>query len=142
MNFLRRMATVLTISAAITGCVVSSDDNTDATLTVHNLSQYDITDIYVAPVGSRSWGPNLLDPGEVLFAGDQLTLATSCGTYDVQVIDETNVDCVVPDVDLCANDADWIVRDNTCHVSGVVKAMRDAQLKASRDAYDAAHAAK
>jgi hypothetical protein len=136
------MATVLAISAAMTGCVVSSDDNTDATLTVHNLSQYDITDIYIAPVGSRSWGPNLLDPGEVLFAGDQLTFSTVCDTYDVKVIDETDVDCVVPDVDLCLNDADWIVRDNTCHVSGVVQAIRDAQLKANAAAYDAAHAAK
>lgn len=141
MNLLRRLATIFAVSAAMTGCVVSSN-NADATLTVHNESRYDITDLYVAPVGSRTWGPNLLNPGEVIFAGDQLTLTTACGTYDVQVIDETNVDCVVPDVDLCLNDADWIVRDNTCHVNAVVQAARDAQLKASRDAYDAAHAVK
>ncbi|MEO7732133.1 MAG: hypothetical protein ABIY55_14255 [Kofleriaceae bacterium] len=141
MNLLRRLATIFAVSAAMTGCVVSSD-NTDATLTVHNESQYDITDLYVAPVGSRTWGPNLLHSGEVIFAGDQLTLTAACGTYDVQVIDETNVDCVVPDVDLCLNDADWIVHDNTCHVNGLVKAARDAQLKTSRDAYDAAHAVK
>jgi hypothetical protein len=142
MNLLRHLTTVVVIAAAMTGCVASSSSNTDATLTVHNESQYDITDIYIAPVGSRTWGGNLLNPGEVLLAGDQLTLGASCGTYDVKVIDETNVDCVVPDVDLCLNDADWIVHDNTCHVSGVVKAAREAQLQASRDAYDAAHAVK
>jgi len=141
MNFLRRMATIFAVSAAMTGCAVS-DNGADATLTVHNQSQYDITELYVAPVGSRSWGPNLLDSGEVILAGDQLTLTATCGTYDVQVIDETRVNCIVPDVDLCLNNADWIVRNNTCHVNGVVQAQRDAQIKANQDAYDAAHAVK
>lgn len=76
-------------------------------------------------VGSTTWGPNLLD-SDGLAPGESLVLGVDCGTYDALLIDEDGVDCQIHDIDLCLNDATWIIRNNTCSVFGAAKAARDA----------------
>jgi hypothetical protein len=107
--------------AAAAGCV-ASDDSTinDASLRVTNQSDFAISEIYLTDVGSRDWGPNLLR-GDVLLPGEDLVLGVDCGRYDALLVDETGVDCEIDNVDLCLNDADWVIRNNTCTVFGANK---------------------
>jgi hypothetical protein len=137
MNLLRRMATVFAIGAAMTGCVVSSD-NTDATLRVTNRSVFTIEHLYVAPVGTVSWGPDQLQ-GDVLFPDESLTLGVACDFYDGRLVDETNAECIVHDLDLCANDAVWVITTDDC--DGVFNAAAAKAANAKRKAEQAAKAA-
>ena len=95
-----------------------------ASLTVWNQSDFALTEIYLTDVGSPTWGPNLLR-GDVLLPGEQLTLGVLCDTYDALIVDEDGVDCEINSIDLCFNDATWVIRNNTCPVFGKAKA--DAQ---------------
>lgn len=100
---------VLTISAA--ACTAST--TADASLSVDNQSDFVITEIYLTDVGSSSWGPNLL-AGDQLNPDETLHLNVDCGTYDAMLVDETNVSCEVDNLDLCLNDALWVIQNNTC----------------------------
>lgn len=82
-------------------------------LTVTNSSDFSIIEMHVTGVNDPSWGPNLL-AGNELLPGEQTTVDTSCGTYDVMLVDETNVSCEVDAIDLCANSADFVITNNTC----------------------------
>lgn len=86
--------------------------------------------MHVTSVGSSSWGPNLLD-GDGLAPGESLVLGVDCDTYDALLVDEDGVDCQINNIDLCLNDADWIIRNNTCGVFGAAKAARAAAAKAN-----------
>jgi len=95
-----------------------------ATLTVTNNSDFTIVQFFLTDVGNPTFGPNLLS--SPLRPGDQLTLAVSCGFFDALLVDEQNVDCELHDLDLCANNADFIVRNNACTVFGARKAEQEA----------------
>jgi hypothetical protein len=126
----RLLVTLFAVGAAMTGCVASSNSGPDATLRVQNSSDFSIVELYVTPVGNPDWGRNLL-AGDVLAPGESTTLGVNCDTYDVRLVDDSNVDCEVHDVDLCLNDADWIIHNNTCAVFGVAKAAREAAAAAA-----------
>jgi hypothetical protein len=127
----------LVAAALATGCSAEGeviiDDPPDGTLTVNNQSDFAIVEIRVTSVGSSSWGPNLLG-GDVLLPGEALTLGVECDVYDALLVDEDDVECEINNVDLCLNDADWIIRNNTCTVFGAAKAAREAAAKAATDA--------
>jgi hypothetical protein len=108
---------LLAVLAAAPGCLIVTDDDDDgATLEVSNESDFVITDIYLTEVGNPDWGPNLLR-GDVLLPDESLVLVDiRCDFYDAQLIDEDGVECELLDIDLCLNDALWIVRNNTCAV--------------------------
>jgi len=89
---------LLASAAVLSGC---TSDN--ASLRVENHSDFDIIDLRVTSVGSSSWGPNLLGSNS-LQPNETITLGVSCGTYDAQLTDDSNVMCEVHDLDLCAND--------------------------------------
>ena len=107
----------LTLGAAAPGClIVTDDDSSDATLEVANESDFAITDIYLTEVDNRDWGPNLIS-GDVLLPDESIVLVDiNCDFYDAQLIDEDGVTCELYDLDLCLNDATWVVRNNTCAV--------------------------
>ena len=110
---------VLAAVAATAGaCVVSSDggdDLDDSTLTIVNDSSYVLTEVHLAEVGSRSWGRNLVP--EELYPGEELLVVDiDCGSYDVLVVDETGVDCVLGNLDLCFSDDTWVIDDFTLDV--------------------------
>jgi hypothetical protein len=85
--------------------------------------------MYVTAVRSPSWGPNLLH-GDILFPGESLYISLDCGTYDALLIDETGAACEVFDLDLCFDDADWIIRNTSCSVFEA-RAKHDAAEKAA-----------
>ena len=118
------LAALGAISAA--GC---SDDSTDSTLHVRNDSDFSIVEIRVTSVGSPTWGPNLID-GDELRPGESILVGVECDTYDALLVDEEGVDCELHDLDLCLNDADWIIRNNTCTVFGAARAAREAAKQA------------
>jgi hypothetical protein len=118
--------------ALAAGCTVEEGVD-DATLRVVNSSDYTIVEIYLTEVGSSSWGRNLM-AGDELRPGEDLVLGVDCGFYDALIVDEDNVDCELHDLDLCLNDADWVIRNNTCTVFGAKKAEREAVKAAQPDA--------
>jgi len=106
---------LLTLAAA-PGCLIVTDDDDAATLEVSNESDFAITDIYLTEVDNRDWGPNLI-AGDVLLPDESIVLVDiNCDYYDAQLIDEDDVACEIYNVDLCLNDAVWVVRNNTCAV--------------------------
>ena len=92
-------------TATISGC------GGDSSLTVANESSYVLTEIRIASIDSETWGPDLLH-GDVLLPGEDLTVTSiDCDTYDVLVVDDTGLDCVIESLDLCFDDALWVVDD-------------------------------
>jgi len=115
---LNRLLTLALLAAPLaTGCII---DGGDASLRVENNSSYTIDEIYLTDAGSPSWGSDELR-GDSLFPGEALTLGVSCGYYDALLVDETGVECEVHDLDLCLNDAVWVINNNTCAVFGAKK---------------------
>ncbi len=104
------LALVVGLGAAATSCVIIGAD--DATLTIHNHSSFVLTEVRLAEVDDRSWGPNLLP--DVLYPGEDVVIHDiACAAYDVLVVEETDVECVLPDLWLCFNDERWIIHDST-----------------------------
>jgi hypothetical protein len=129
LRFITPVLAALGSIALATGC---ADDNTDATLRVSNQSDFSIVEIHVTQVGNPNWGPNLLD--SALSPSDSVTLGVTCDTYDALLVDETGVDCEVHDLDLCANDADWVIHNDTCAVFGAHGAPTHVTGSAAPDA--------
>jgi hypothetical protein len=125
MNHLRLASLVAALGsfAFATGCA------SDATLSVDNQSDFSIVELHVTQVDNPDWGPNLLG-NRPLDPGDSITLGVGCDTYDALLVDESGVDCELHSVDLCLNDADWIIHNNTCTVFAAAKAQREAAAKA------------
>ena len=99
-------------AAPLGGCIIESDDG-DSTITVTNVSDYDIYDLFVAEVGDRNWGPDLLGSGVLERRGDSITIAVECGTYDVLVVDDTETECILGNLDLCFEDSEWVIDNVT-----------------------------
>jgi len=122
----------LVVSLSLAACTTSS--STDASLSVDNQSDFLITEIYLTDVGSSTWGPNLIS-GDTLNPGETLRLDVNCSTYDAKLIDETGVSCEVDDLDLCLNDAVWVIRNDTCTAfSTAAKARAEAKAAAQAKA--------
>jgi hypothetical protein len=102
----------------------------DATLMVINESDFVIEEIYLTEIDNPVWGPNLLR-GDVLFPDEALTLGVDCGFYDALLVDEDGVECTLYDLDLCLNDADWYIYNNTCVA---FEAARKAREQAAAEA--------
>jgi hypothetical protein len=118
-------------SLALVGC--TTDNGPDATLRVQNSSDFAIVDLRLTSVGNSDWGPNRLG-NDPLLPGESLTLGVACDFYDAMLVDEDDVTCELNDLDLCLNDADWIIRNNTCSVFGAARAAREAAAKAAANA--------
>lgn len=106
------LATLLTATAALgTGCT-TSDDDSSATLTINNQESFEITDIYINPSGFDQ-SDNILSDGP-LDPGDSVQISVDCGTYDVEIVDESGADCEITDYSLCASDDTWDITDSFC----------------------------
>lgn len=143
-RFLAPILAACASMATIAGCAVQADIDdggpiADASLRVVNDSDYVIEEIYLTDVGSSTWGINLLR-GDVLFPDEELLLGVQCDTYDALVVDEDGVDCEISNVNLCLNDATWVIRNNTCSVFGV--AAKERTLKAEAAMAESATAAE
>ena len=109
-----------------------------ASLLVVNESDFVIEEIYLTEVDNPDFGPNLLR-GDVLFPGEELLLGVSCDFYDALLIDEEGVECEVFGIDLCLNDATWIIRNNTCAVFEAEAKARKEKAAAERATTKAAN---
>jgi hypothetical protein len=88
------------------GCIVADGDSS---VTVYNDSDYVIVEINITPSYSDTWGPDYLGP-DVLYPGDSLTIDDiDCGSYDMRIVDDTGVECVFYDYDLCWDDDIWTI---------------------------------
>ena len=110
---------MLSLVATMAACG-SSDDGViiedDSTLLVVNESDFVIEELFITDVDASGWGPNLLG-ADALFPGeDFLVTDISCGFYDVLLVDETGVECELLEVDLCFDDATWVIRNDTCTI--------------------------
>jgi hypothetical protein len=117
----QRILALLVAASAASAMTACDDDNSlaEASLLVVNESDFVITDIFLTEVDNPDFGPNLLF-GDVLLPGEDLLLGVDCGLFDALVIDEDGVECRLFDLDLCLNDATWVIRNNTCSVFGAV----------------------
>ena len=109
---LNRIALSLALAVSASACIVTTG-GADGTLTVENRSSYLIYELYVAPVGTVSWGPNLLS-GDYLGPNEIIDIDVQCDDYDARLVDETGLECKVYNLDLCLNDAVWVITNNTC----------------------------
>ena len=107
MKLLTSFALLASLTAS--ACVVTDDSS----LRVSNHSDFEIHEMYVTGVGTSTWGPNLLG-GDVLLPDESVYVVLDCGTYDALLIDETGAECEVNSVDLCFDDADWIIENRSC----------------------------
>lgn len=93
-------------------CIVEGDSS----FTVANESDYVLLEVNLAPEGSFSWGQNLLGR-DVLYPGEAITVDfISCDYYDARVIDDTNLECVIAGLDLCFDDALWVIDNLTLDI--------------------------
>jgi hypothetical protein len=102
----------LALCLATSACVIT---DADSSLEVSNRSDFEIHELYVTPSASPSWGSDLLGR-DVLFPGESMFVALDCDTYDALIVDETGAVCEVFELDLCFDDAAWIIRNTTCAV--------------------------
>lgn len=124
----RILACVVAALGSLTaaGCGSSNDcddDNKDcngngngsgvAVVRVENQSGFAIKEVHVASVGSTAFGANLVS-SSVLASGGSATLAVPCGRYDMQLIDAAGQQCILHDVDLCANNGDFTIASAVC----------------------------
>jgi len=107
----------------------SDDDDIEASLLVVNNSDFVIEELFLTDVGSSTWGPNLL-AGDVLFPDEELLIGVRCDFYDALVVDEDGVECEINSIDLCLNDATWIIQNNTCAVFEAAAKARAAEAAA------------
>jgi hypothetical protein len=141
MNNLRYFACVAFALGSLTVAGCSSDSGPDSTLHVQNNSDFSIVEIRVTSVGNTSWGPNLLG-SDVLAPGETLSIDVTCDTYDALLVDESGVDCQLHSVDLCFNNAAWVINNNTCTVFSAAKAAREAAQAAGQTQGSAAPTAQ
>lgn len=111
---------VLAISTlAATGCSGDAEvvvDDPDSTLLVVNESDFVIEEIFITDVNASGWGPNRLE-GDILLPGEDLLLTDiPCDTYDALVVAEDGAECELFGIDLCFDDATWVIDNNTCDV--------------------------
>ena len=103
---------------ASTGCIIVDEDpviverGNDSSLTIENESDYAIAEIRVTEIDNPSWGPNLTQ-GDLLFPGQSMTVLLACDVYDVLVVDEDGFGCEINGLDLCFDDAIWVISNRT-----------------------------
>jgi hypothetical protein len=108
------MRTPILVLAALSACFVSADTTGDSSLIIDNQSDYVIDEVHVAPVDSRSWGPNLVP--EALFPGESIEIVVDCDVYDVLIVDELGIECVLAGIDLCFDSDVWVITNHTLDV--------------------------
>jgi hypothetical protein len=82
------------------------------TISLKNSSKYDIYEIQLSPFDQVAWGANLIE-GDALLHGETASLAVfDCKKYDLRMVDDEKVECVIQDIDLCFEDKAWTLTDD------------------------------
>lgn len=105
---------------AATGPLEAKGKKSSATITVVNLSNWDIYEIYLSSVDRWDWGPDLLGPFDVLETGERLKIRDiRCDRYDVKIVDEDQDECILGNVAICGSNDTWVITDDdllTCQL--------------------------
>ncbi len=94
------------VATLATGCIIEA--GSDSSLTIVNDSSFVLDEIRVAEINDLDYGPNLVGR-DALFPGEEITVVLDCGTYDALVVDQFGTDCELRRLDLCFDDAVWII---------------------------------
>ena len=109
---MKRLAMVLLGGLLLSGFAVSAFADDTSNVTVINDSDWTLTEFYMSPTGIEEWGPDQLGDRKIP-SGSQFTLTgVPCDSFDILLIDEDGDECVVEEVDLCANEATWHVTND------------------------------
>lgn len=107
--------------APATGVVVagSSGGDSASSITFRNRSRWDIYRINMSPVSQSTWGVDHLG-SNILRAGQDFTLNNiPCNNYDLRLIDEDGDQCVVNNINVCAeNSGVTITNENLLRCEG------------------------
>lgn len=125
---------VVTSAIALALAAGCDDDVTTlpaTSLLVVNDSDFAIVELYITEVDNPDFGPNLL-AGDVLLPDEELFVPLRCDFYDVLLVDEEGVDCQLFDIDMCLNEATFVIRNNTCSVFGATKTTPHGEAQRSR----------
>ena len=109
------LTTSLLAGALATGACGDNDPGIDGTLLVVNESSFSINRLHIVPIDSPSWGSNLLG-NDALQPGEEVVIGLSCDFYDALLIDDLGVECELRSVDMCFNNATFVITNNTCTV--------------------------
>ncbi len=86
------------------------------TVSLKNTSSFDIYSIQLTPYDEVSWGQNLV-AGDALMHGETTKVSVfDCKKYDLRMVDDENVECIIQDIDLCFEDKEWSIDDATLSV--------------------------
>lgn len=134
------LCTSLLAALSFSAACDDDDDDVEATLTVINNSDFVIEELYLTDVGSPTWGRNLVE-GDPLFPDDEIVLGVECGFYDALLVDEEGVDCELEAIDLCLNNAQWFIQNDTCIAFEAARKAREQAAAAAEAAGSAGAAA-
>ena len=99
-------------SASSTGSTMpTGTDAEGVNVSLQNVSSYDIHSIQVTPYDQETWGENLLGSDPLLHGETGVIVGLGCSKYDLRMVDDENVECVVQDIDLCFEDHNWKIDD-------------------------------
>ena len=95
-----------------TGCTVttsSDDDGTNTSITIDNEESFPIDNIWISPTGWAQ-SDDVLE-GVPLDPQTTITVALDCGTYDVEILDDTSTYCYISAYDVCGSNDTWVLTD-------------------------------
>lgn len=98
---------VVFLISLVGGFVSFQQPNTQKTqITIYNDTDFAIDHFYVSPVNKNQWGPDQLGdhPEDYIGIGESFTLKDiPCGTYDLKIVAENGLTCIIEDAVLCAD---------------------------------------
>lgn len=98
-----------TVQAATTSGGTASSDSA---ITFHNSSRWAIMRIHMSPVSQTTWGPDHLG-ANILSSGGSFTLhGVPCDSYDLKLVDQDNDECILHNVNICAENSGWDISDD------------------------------
>jgi|JI10StandDraft_1071094.scaffolds.fasta_scaffold398485_2 hypothetical protein len=127
---MRNVQTLFLSGALVLGCMTpspasgvagegSSGGDSASSITFRNRSRWDIHRINMSPVSQSTWGVDHLGSG-ILRAGQDFSLHNiPCNSYDLRLIDEDGDQCVLNNVNVCAeNSGVTITNENLLRCEG------------------------
>ncbi len=86
---------------------------TNSEIKIINRSQWDVDNIYISSVDTQTWGEDLLGSDEILAPGESIIIVADCDVYDVKLVDEDDIVCILENVTICNEDGTWLIGDLT-----------------------------
>lgn len=78
---------------------------------IKNTTNFTVDEIHISAPEEDNWGPDLLEPDEVLMPGEVIEVEVDCGTWDILLVADDQSTCEVREVHLCSSQQWNIVAD-------------------------------